>query len=159
MQALISRLGRLGDRSSRAERLLEEAHKASATGRLDRGAQNICDALATDPEHAKAEALRDEILARLEARRRDQKLREGITQIKSLMAQQNFSGAIEAGLQIQDEFPESSDVRLLIERARKEQLQKPVEPSIDYTPILIKQFPESLSYYMKKKYRKNGGNS
>ena len=106
----------------RADQLLEEqARNALQRDDLTAAHNSITDALAADPDHARAESLLADVQRRLELRRREQRLLDGLAHLKGLMLLQSFGEAIDEGIRLQQEFQESGEVRKILERARQEQ--------------------------------------
>ncbi len=121
LHRLIEEAKAASERARRADKLLEEARQALHREDLTAAHDSIAEALSADPDHAQAEALLGNVRERMESRRREQRLRDSLSQLKGLMLLQSFDEAIEAATRIQLEYPESAEAGKILDKARREQ--------------------------------------
>ena len=121
LQRLIEQARQARERAERAGRLYAEARQALSREDLSEAHKSLADALAADPGHTQSEALLADVRERVELRRREQDLRDGLNQIKGLMLLESFRQAIEVATRLQEAHPQSGEVRQLLEKARREE--------------------------------------
>ncbi len=95
-------------KAQRAEQLLEEAGLAMNRGDLTIARESLAEALAADPKNEKAAAILAGLQARIEARERENRLRDELSRMRGLILLQSFEEASEALLRIAAEYPESA---------------------------------------------------
>jgi tetratricopeptide (TPR) repeat protein len=119
LRALIEQARAAMDRARRADRLVEEAEQALRVDDLTAAHNNIADALAADPKHARAGKLAGEVRQRVETRRRE-RVQGGIAHVKDLLQRRRFAEAAKRIAQLQEAYPEAAELADLASYAARE---------------------------------------
>ena len=142
LRGLIEQARAALERSRNASRLVDLARQALGREDLTAAHKSVADALSTDPQNGQAEELLADIRQKMELRRREQRLRDTLNQIKGLLLLQSFNEAIETATRLQQEYPESDEVVQLLEKARLKQLaqnrRERLQGAIDEAKDLLK---------------------
>ncbi len=163
IQELIQGARTAWEQLQRADRLVIEAHQALRAGELTAANKGITDALSAFPDHTQAKTLLAEIRQKMEARERENLLRDGITRVRGFLLLRSFDAALEELNRLHTEYPESTEVTRLLAEAiterdaqiRRERVQSGVDEvkqlikgrqfakAADLASRLVREFPES----------------
>lgn len=109
------------ERRQQADRHVKEAQNAMAAGDLTAAKKSVEEAISASPEHESAKELLENLRRKVEARERENQLREGLSRAKRLMLLESIDTAIELLVDLQKSFPGSAEVQRILRDARADQ--------------------------------------
>ncbi|HEX4227657.1 MAG TPA: protein kinase [Bryobacteraceae bacterium] len=109
------------ERRQQADRHVKEAQNAMAAGDLTAARKSVEEAISASPDHESANELLENLRRKVEARERENQLREGLSRAKRLMLLESIDTAIELLVDLQQSFPDSTEVQRILKDARADQ--------------------------------------
>jgi serine/threonine-protein kinase len=133
-----------------AQRLLSQARAEFDLNNLTAAFQSVSEALNAEPGNSEARSLLGEVRQRMTEREAEQHLRDGLSKVKGLIAQQSFDEAITVLEGLMRQAPDSVKLRELLQRIRRQsedQRERRIRSEIDAAKDAIKssRFEEALA--------------
>jgi TonB family protein len=120
IHALVEQARAAMEQAQRVERLLSEASDALARQDLTAAYRSATGALQAEPQNPQAAALLQNIQQHIEQREHQRKLRESLSRAKGSLMLGAYDEAISLLVALQLEFPDSTEVAKLLQRARSD---------------------------------------
>jgi len=120
IHALIEQARTAMEQARRVESLLSDASDALARQDLSAAYRSATVALQAEPQNPRAAALLQTIRQQIDQRDREQRLRDSLIRAKGSVMLQAFDEAIDLLVALEIEFPDSTEVGKLLQRARSE---------------------------------------
>ena len=121
LQALIDQARAAWENAQRGERLADQGSRLLESGELTAARESILEALSADPNNAAYDNLKVRIEARIRTRQSEHRLKNMLNEAKGLILLHSFDKAIESLRAVGTEYPGSTAVGELLDRAMAEQ--------------------------------------
>ncbi|MGC2657610.1 MAG: protein kinase [Bryobacteraceae bacterium] len=121
VKQLIKQAQTAWEQRRRADRHVKDAQHAIAVGDLTAAKKSAEEAISAAPDHESAKDLLASVRQKVEARERQNQLRDGLGEAKRLMLLESIDTAIQLLVDLQNAFPDSPEVRGALKDARADQ--------------------------------------